>query len=186
MQEKAKELEDRLRDAIKNCDYGSIEELSRNSGVGIPTIQKFLDGRDILFSDAAQLIATSDGRIVFENEWLDMRKQLLEEIDSYNCLYVSLGENKYPQDEIYFDEIYPNIEIEIANGKTSGAYLLTGITNTSMKKIRNYVGAGKTFEVTVAYDSVFHVKKCHFVEPNIYSKTAELFLEEISDENDGK
>ena len=187
MQEKAKELENRLRDVIKNCYYyGSIEGLSRDSGVGIPTIQKFLDGGDILFSDAAQLIATIDGTMIFPHDWVDMIQYLLEEVDSENCLYVSVTDDKCPQqEEIYFEELYPNMEIEVvAGGKTSGEYLLTGLTHASMKKIKNYAATGKRFAVVIACGSMFVARECHFEEPNVYARTAEIFLEGISDEKD--
>ncbi len=77
----AKEIENRLRDSIRDCEYDSIEELARDSGIDIPTIQKFLNGGDIFFSDAAQLITTIGGSIVLPNDWLDMKANLMEELD---------------------------------------------------------------------------------------------------------
>ncbi|HJA09083.1 MAG TPA: hypothetical protein H9962_07835 [Candidatus Mailhella merdigallinarum] len=78
----AKDIQDRLRRSIQNEEYSSIEELSANSGIGISTIQKFLNGGDILFSDAAQLIATTQGSIVLPNDWLDMKMNIMEKIEA--------------------------------------------------------------------------------------------------------
>ena len=76
----ATDIQERLRKSIRSYEYGTIEELSQDSGIGISTIQKFLNGGDILFSDAAQLIAVSRGNIIMPQDWLDMKQNLLEEI----------------------------------------------------------------------------------------------------------
>ncbi len=82
----ATDIQERLRKSIRSYEYGTIEELSQDSGIGISTIQKFLNGGDILFSDAAQLIAVSRGNIIMPQDWLDMKQNLLEEIDNEDSI----------------------------------------------------------------------------------------------------
>ena len=82
----ATDIQERLRKSIRSYEYGTIEEFSQDSGIGISTIQKFLNGGDILFSDAAQLIAVSRGNIIMPQDWLHMKQNLLEEIDNEDSI----------------------------------------------------------------------------------------------------
>lgn len=76
-----KNLDERLREAIRSCEYASVEELSRDSGIGIQTIEKFLAGGDMLLSDATQIVSCMDGALILPNDWLDMKQNLIAELD---------------------------------------------------------------------------------------------------------